>query len=77
MAHNEPQLLPDQQRDTINESVTMCKGSMFFVNAPGGTGKTFVTTLLLAKARQQNMVVIAVAPSGITATLFSGGRTAH
>ena len=78
-AHNEPKLLPDQQRsyNTINDSATMHRGGMFFLNTPGGTGKIFVTTLLLAKVRQQSMVSIAVASSSIAATLLPGGRTAH
>ncbi|XP_013772071.1 uncharacterized protein LOC106457225, partial [Limulus polyphemus] len=48
-----------------------------FLNAPGGTGKTFVTNLILAKVRKQNKIAVAVASSGIAATLLPGGRTAH
>ena len=36
-----------------------------------------MTTLLLAKVRQQSLIAIAVALSGIAATLLTGGRTAH
>ncbi|XP_071579754.1 uncharacterized protein [Temnothorax nylanderi] len=46
-------------------------------DAPGGTGKTFVISLILAKVRSQKKIAIAVASSGIAATLLSGGRTAH
>ena len=42
-----------------------------------GTGKTFVTTLLLAKVRQQGKVALAVASSGIAAYLLPNGRTVH
>jgi hypothetical protein len=43
----------------------------------GGTGKTFVINLLLAKIRQQSKIAIAVVSSWIAATLLHGGRTAH
>ncbi|XP_045536286.1 uncharacterized protein LOC106720810 [Papilio machaon] len=46
-------------------------------NAPGGTGKTFLLNLLLAQIRKDKGVAVAVASSGIAATLLSGGRTAH
>ena len=49
----------------------------FFLDAPGGTGNTFVINLLLAKIRQQSKIAIAMASSGIAAALLHGGRTAH
>lgn len=49
---------------------------MFF-GCPGGTGKTFVTNLILAKVRSQGKLALAVASLGIAATLLAGGRTAH
>ena len=49
----------------------------FFLDAPGGTGKTFLINLLLAQIRSSGKVALAVASSGIAATLLSGGRTAH
>ncbi|RCN38553.1 hypothetical protein ANCCAN_15539 [Ancylostoma caninum] len=52
-------------------------GGVFFLDAPGGTGKTFLINLLLAEIRKQNRVALAVASSGIAATLLHGGRTAH
>lgn len=48
-----------------------------FLDAPGGTGKTFVIKLLLAFVRQKGEIALAVASSGIAATLIPGGRTAH
>ena len=53
------------------------RGSIYFLDAPGGTGKTFVTSLLLAKVRQQNKIALAVASTGIASCLLPGGRTAH
>ncbi|KAE9542286.1 hypothetical protein AGLY_003413 [Aphis glycines] len=49
----------------------------FFLDAPGGTGKTFLINLLLAQIRSSGKVALAVASSGIAANLLSGGRTAH
>lgn len=51
--------------------------SPFFLAAPGGTGKTFLINLILAKIRSEKRIAIAVASSGIAATLLDGGRTAH
>lgn len=53
------------------------QGGVFFLDAPGGTGKTFVISLLLAAIRSDNKIAIALASSGIAATLLHGGRTAH
>lgn len=55
----------------------MAKVALFFLDSPGGTGKTFLLNLLLAKIRKAHDVALAVASSGIAATLLSGGRTAH
>lgn len=52
-------------------------GGLYFLDAPGGTGKTFLISLILAKIRSQNHIALAVASSGIAATLLDGGRTAH
>lgn len=48
-----------------------------FLDAPGGTGKTFLANLILAKVRQSGKIALAVASSGIAATLLSDGKTAH
>lgn len=47
------------------------------MDAPGGTGKTFLIKLILAGIRSQNHIALAIASSGIAATLLDGGRTAH
>ncbi|GFU48246.1 ATP-dependent DNA helicase [Trichonephila clavipes] len=49
----------------------------FFLEAPGGTGKTFLIRLILAMVRSKNDIALSVASSGIAATLLPGGRTAH
>ena len=61
----------------ILESVNGNHGKIYFLDVPGGTGKTFLTNLLLAKVRSVGKIAIAVASSGIAATLIHGGRTSH
>ena len=56
----------------------LCRCStLFFLDGPGGTGKTFLQNILLAHVRKQGKVALAVASTGIAATLLEGGRTAH
>ncbi|XP_073955775.1 uncharacterized protein isoform X1 [Choristoneura fumiferana] len=72
--------LNEQQRityDSLIQAVNSGSGGIYFLDAPGGTGKTFLISLLLAKIRSQNEVALALASSGIAATLLEGGRTAH
>jgi len=45
------------------------------LDAPGGTGKTFLITFILVKIRSKNEITLALASSGMTATLLEGGRT--
>jgi len=73
-------LLNQQQKyvyDTLMKVVNDGTAGFFFLDAPGGTGKTFLITLLLATIRSQNGIALALASSGIAATLLEGGRTAH
>ncbi|SGY12621.1 BQ5605_C011g06558 [Microbotryum silenes-dioicae] len=48
-----------------------------FVDAPGGTGKTFLEETVLARIRSEGTYAPAVASSGIAALLLPKGRTAH
>ena len=59
------------------KTVNNGKGAIFFLDALGGIGKTFLLKLILAAIRSQNDIAIALASSGIAATLLPGGRTAH
>lgn len=63
--------------DIIFEHVNNEYGGIIFLDAPGGTGKTFLLNLILAKIRSEKGIALAVASSGIAATLLDGGRTAH
>ncbi|GFV21139.1 ATP-dependent DNA helicase [Trichonephila clavipes] len=79
MAENVPRLTPDQQQAfiAITGMIGSERGGMVFLDAPGGTGKTFLLNLLLAFVRKEKDMAVAVASSGIAATLLAGGRTAH
>ncbi|CAB3244804.1 unnamed protein product [Arctia plantaginis] len=77
--NSEPLLTAEQKiiYDRIMLAVAAEQGGFFFLDAPGGTGKTFLISLILAKIRSQQKIALAVASSGIAATLLDGGRTAH
>jgi hypothetical protein len=51
--------------------------NLFFIDAPGGTGKTFVSTIILNYVRSKGDVGLVCASSGIAATNFVNGKTAH
>ena len=49
----------------------------FFLDGPGGTGKTYLYRALLARIRSMDRIAIATATFGIAASIMPGGRTAH
>ena len=50
---------------------------IFFVDRPGGTGKTFLYHIILATLRKAGHIAIATATSSVVAILLPSGRTAH
>ena len=52
-------------------------GQVFFVDGPGGTGKTYLYKALLAKVCSMNLIAIATATSGIAASIMPRVCTAH
>ncbi|XP_021756039.1 uncharacterized protein LOC110721203 isoform X1 [Chenopodium quinoa] len=63
--------------ECIMEHVLQQKGGAFFIDGPGGTGKTFLYNALYEKIRQMNKIVLPTATSGIAAANIPSGRTAH
>ncbi|KAK8935753.1 hypothetical protein KSP39_PZI013236 [Platanthera zijinensis] len=61
----------------IMEAIRGRAGGIFFIDGPGGSGKTFLYRVLLAHLRRDGHIVLATASSGIAATLLPGGTTAH
>ena len=49
----------------------------FFIDGPGGTGKTYLYDTLLSTVHSQGNIALAKASSGIAALLLQGGRTVH
>ncbi|XP_069149280.1 ATP-dependent DNA helicase pfh1-like isoform X2 [Solanum lycopersicum] len=49
----------------------------FFIDGPGGTGKTFLYRALLVVVRTKGFIALATASSGVAASILPGGRTAH
>ncbi|KAL5647568.1 hypothetical protein ACJX0J_041923, partial [Zea mays] len=52
-------------------------GGLFFVDGPGGTGKTYLYRVLLATLLNQGKIAVATTTSGVTASIMPRGRTAH
>lgn len=72
-------VIPGISTDNLDANHTFVSSSerMFFLDAPGGTEKTFVTSGIkrFLKAKQKN--VLTVASSAVAAQLPDSGRTAH
>ena len=63
--------------DAAMEAIENNKPFYAFVDAPGGTGKTYSFNTLLSHERAQGKIALAVASSGIAAILLALGRTFH
>ncbi|UYV78243.1 hypothetical protein LAZ67_16000653 [Cordylochernes scorpioides] len=76
---NLSKLVPEQRiaYDTLMQAISDQRGGLYFLDAPGGTGKPFLINLILATIRSRNEIAVAIASYGIAATLLDGGRTAH
>ena len=79
--HGPAALTPSQRipYDIILGAVQSGRPGAFFIDAPGGTGKSYVLNSILAAVRllTPDSIAIAVAASGIAATLLLQGRTFH
>ncbi|XP_052142068.1 uncharacterized protein LOC127761779 [Oryza glaberrima] len=74
------QMLNLEQMATYNEimsAINSAQGGVFFIDGPGGTGKTFLYRALLATVRGHGNLAVATATSGVAASIMPGGRTAH
>ena len=63
--------------DEIAKRVDAEDPSAFFIDGPGGCGKTFLYEALLHYVRGQRFVALACAWIGIAAIRLEGGRTCH
>ena len=73
--------LPTHEQKTIYDLIMLSVSSgqcgLFFLDSPGGTGKIFLISLILAEIRSNNGIALAVASSDIAAPLMDGCRSAH
>jgi hypothetical protein len=78
---NYPKLNDDQKHvfDYIKDLILRGNGdgTLVFLDAPGGTGKTFTLNVLVSWIVMEGREVATSATSGIAATLLYLGRTAH
>ncbi|XP_044588797.1 uncharacterized protein LOC123267978 [Cotesia glomerata] len=79
VAENVPKLNVEQKQvySEILNSIASDSGQLYFLDAPGGTGKTLLINLLLAKIRREKNIAVAVDSSGFAAILIDRGKTAH
>jgi hypothetical protein len=61
----------------IIDHVINRKARVFFVDDPGGIGKTFLYRCLIATIHLEGLIAVATATSGIAASIMPGGRTTH
>ena len=63
--------------DRIIQLIEERRGGFFFIDAPGGTGKTYLAKVALSRIRSQRLIALATASSGIASQLLPNGRTSH
>ncbi|CAJ0607065.1 unnamed protein product [Cylicocyclus nassatus] len=76
-------MLNSKQKDIVVRILSLATtkktsgGRMFFVYGKAGCGKTFTFNVLIHELENRGLSVLAVASTGIAATLLKNGRTAH
>ncbi|PLW30326.1 hypothetical protein PCANC_24504 [Puccinia coronata f. sp. avenae] len=61
----------------VGESLLALRGSMFYLDGPGGTGKKFLLNAVIDLCNTSNWNRIVVALSGVASLLLRNGQTAH
>ena len=74
-ANPEQKMILDRIMNAVNEPFTC--DNLFFIDGPGGTGKTFIYNCLIDWLVGEERFVIPVAWTGMAAILLKNGRTAH
>ena len=75
--NNEQKIVFDKIKASIENADKHSQSIFFFLQAPGGTGKTFLANTLLSYVRSKKQIALATASSGIASLLLKGGRTFH
>ena len=63
--------------DAITNAIDAGESKLFFVDGPGGTGKSFLFTSILHYVRGRGEIAVACSWNGLAASLLPGGRTCH
>ena len=63
--------------DAIAAALALGTGAIYFVDGPGGTGKSFLFQALLHTVRATGQIAAACSWNGLAASLLPGGRTCH
>ena len=71
-----------EQREAFDDIInsirdTSDRSKCFFIDGPGGTGKTYLYRTLIRRLSVDGLSVIACATTGMAALLLPNGRTAH
>ena len=53
------------------------KQQPFFIDGPGGTGKTYLYRAILVAIRSKKLIALAMALSRVVAVILPGGQTTH
>jgi ABC-type transport system involved in cytochrome c biogenesis ATPase subunit len=61
----------------IIEHMINRKGRVFFVDGPGGIGKTFLYRCLIATVHSGGLIAVSIAMSRIATSVMPSGRTTH
>lgn len=77
LLNNEQRCIFDEILGSIENPSDATRHRLFFVDGPGGTGKTFMFSTLICVLRSKGVEVLPIAWTGIAASLLNGGRTAH
>ena len=63
--------------ETIIDRIRRKEGGLIFLDAPGGTGKTFTLNVIAAAIRTNDGTVASTAFTGVAANLLHEGRTTN
>ncbi|KAH9079757.1 hypothetical protein Ae201684P_013473 [Aphanomyces euteiches] len=58
----------------VTKESNVRRGKVYFLEGEGGSGKTFISNILLAQVRSMNKIALAVASSGLAALNLIGGQ---
>jgi hypothetical protein len=78
--NHEQRVVYDEVMECIlNQEGTIVRGRehLFFVNGPGGSGKSFLYQTIIGTLMQRGLPYTCIAWTGIAALLLDGGTTAH